>query len=455
MALVQHQGRNLQQALFEYLGQQLRGIAEYRLQQLANSFADDIATGGTEVLQGMRMSLREAGSEITRYIRGTAEDFLQGVNEFGQSIAHQFSDEDNMEIELDENGNIGQEMIDVINQNDEGNAQVGNRRDREGNMTDEGNRVPPEGGERMALTAMGGNNPVSKETQISQYPNLSYGFQETHTTILPWCGWLSASHMDSTTPVQLGIRMNTPYDFVINGLTAQPAIGVIAPSKGLYKCKWDQTGKRSAVGFPEELQDLGVERPNFRDTWAQLYEWYTVLGCEYKITIDNPTIDHGQRILIGTQFDVYSDTATSIGNVMPLTNLSETLSYKNMKWDLVTGDKQAGNGGYTVITGKYKPGQAKRNINNDGDVKTWTKTVGTTIPNLKEILTINLWRGPLGLEPTSNRTCCNMQVELKWIVQYKDLRLQARYPNTITTDQDIQINLSDVPSNAGSALQVW
>ena len=49
----------------------------------------------------------------------------------------------------------------------------------------------------------------------------------------------------------------------------------------------------------------------------------------------------------------------------------------------------------------------------------------------------------------------NMEIQLRYIVQFKDLKQQARYPNTITTDQDITITLNEDPTAAGTAHQRW
>lgn len=347
-----------------------------------------------------------------------------------------------------------------------GNAVVGDRRDREGNLR--GNRRetpmeidngPPNDGEAQLARAGGmggGPSSVSKETPISTYPSLSYGFQETHTTILPWTGWLSVAKVDATTPAQLQIRMNTPWDMINTSITAAPAAaGDPFTTKGFYAVPTTEAAQRAVVPFPEVYTNT-VERPMFRDTWAALYDYYTVLGCEYKITIVNPISTRGSTMIVGTQFDTYSDTATTTGNVMPLTNLSEAMSYKNMRFNVVEWDASDSSKNTAVISGNYKPGQAKRNIVNDGDVKTWTAT-GAALPNLKEILTLNFWRAPLAWATNASNAnyAANMQIELKYIVQFKDLKQQARYPNTVTTDQDITIVLNETATATGSALQRW
>lgn len=369
--------------------------------------------------------------------------------------------------------------------------------------------APMDGGPEATLARAGGSGPgsVSKETPISQYPSLSYGLPETHTTILPFTCWLGGSGIDKTTPLQLKIRMNTPWDMV------DVTLGTLGATDGAKASATKQWLRRAldydnritvanSTKFPEEFPNDSTyagERPAWRDYWAALYEHYTVLGCEYEIICYNPlqvpqlkvallpgkTINetpdkndgvyppvaalvhcgmHNTDLVCGVQYDSYSDVATTTGNVMPLTFYSEARAFKNIKWYPIEGGKKQ------IIKGRYSPGQIKRNIVNDGDVKTWTAT-GTTLPNLKEILTLNFWQDPFFnareqntfdtadtyTPKTSGATMYGnvaIEVNVKYIVQFKDLKVQARYPNTIITDQDINIVLNEDNSQA-NGLQRW
>ena len=131
---------------------------------------------------------------------------------------------------------------------------------------------------------------------------------------------------------------------------------------------------------------------------------------------------------------------------MPPAKYSAIRAFKNVKWYSIPGGQKA------IIRGSYKPGQAKRNIVNDGDVKTWT-AVGPTLPNLKEILTLNFFADPFnnGCQTpeysTSDVTSSGgsvygtvmMEINLKYIVQYKDLKQLARYPNVSSGTTTTQI----------------
>lgn len=314
--------------------------------------------------------------------------------------------------------------------------------------------VAPAARASASTSAPGGGNPQSKETPISNYPSLTYGLQETHTTILPWTGWITAAKMDTGAPIQLRVRLNAPIDMIDATIIADPGAGVLFPSKGLYERPSAEDMKGATVDYPERFVTgaTTVERPAWRDYWMALYEYYTVLGCEYKITLINPISTIGSAVIIGTQFDSYTDTAGASGNEMPRTNLAETLAFKNVEWDIITGFRaEKPNHNATVISGKYTPGQIRRNIQNDGDVKTWIATAGLALPALKDFLTLNFWRAPMA---TSNVNAVNIQVEVKYIVQFKDLKTQARYPNRTTGTTLTQI-LSTNPADAGSALQKW
>lgn len=311
----------------------------------------------------------------------------------------------------------------------------------------------PEPEAATALRAGGGGpgTQVSKETPISSYPSISYGLQETHTTVLPYVTWCTlAIDKNATAPIQLKVRVNSIYDMLDIAIVNPPADDTIFSGPGFTNKKVGFNGRSpiSGNGYPvvPSTGTSATERPQWRDYWAQIYQYYTVLGCEYEIIHVNPIGNHdtingtpgnrvyGGDIICAEQIDTYSDTAAATGNVMPLTTLHEVMNYKNIKWHKIEANSGANNFGNTLIVkGRYTPGQEKRNIVNDGDVKTWT-AVGSQ-PNLKEFLTLNYWPHPLSAGTAFG---ANMQIRLKYIVQFKDLVAQARYPNSLNTTGNVQ-----------------
>lgn len=300
----------------------------------------------------------------------------------------------------------------------------------------------------------GGGNTPSKETPIMMGADVSYGLQETHTTILPWNGWVSMVNVgaaDTTIPPKLSIRMNAINDMIITPVATLIAGGTWA--NNVYNVPYNgfastRDGINPAV-FPRTLTAgaSASETPFWLTYWKDIYEWYTVLGCEYKLTFNNTSAlgNNNCSALILWDFDSYSDTAGSAGNQTPDTIVPELLSYKQMRKKAIGGTAAnlTAETPYDVIQGRYKPGDIARNITNDGDVKTWTSTAGTTLPTLKDILNIRCAKSPFAMAKTTDAIGVNVQIELKYIVQFKDLKLNARYPNTLAGSATITQTLDN------------
>ena len=357
--------------------------------------------------------------------------------------------------------------------------------------------APTAAAAQIQQAAVGGNT-VSKETPVS-ITQPSYGLQETHTAILPWTGYISAGGLDKNTPLQLKVRMNSPYDMLDMTVVANPGDGTTQIStKAFYEYLINPSGRtmvNSITNYPAATPagTTASERPQWLEYFAKIYDFYTVIGCEYEIIMENPiqqecwdlkevksrTIStvvypsvlvpvrngyYNTDAVCATQFDTYSSTATSTGNVMPQTKYREVRAFKNIKWHPIQSGKKQ------IIRGVYRPGDAKRNITNDGDVKTWTAT-GAAPSTLQEILTLNFWADPFWtcaehvwggtdvMDPSTTtlaaRPAVNMEINLKYIVQFKDLKQQARYPNTLHTDQSLIQTLSHDSTASGTALQIW
>lgn len=321
-------------------------------------------------------------------------------------------------------------------------------------------------GEAAARASGGGSNPVSKETPVSSYPSLTYGLQETHTTILPWVMWMGlALDKNATVPQQLKIRLNSMYDMIDNTIIAGAADDTLFSGPGFVNKKVGFNGKTPISGNPFPVVPtagaLSTERPQWREYWAQIYQYYTVLGCEYEVIMVNPIGNYQQQsggstaqlcfggdIICAEQVDTYSDTAAPTGNVMPLTTLVEVMNYKNIKWHKIEANGVGTNmGNTTIVKGRYTPGSTKRNIVNDGDVKTWT-AMGSQ-PSLKEFLTLNYWPHPLS---AGTHFGLNIQIRLKYIVQYKDLVAQARYPNSLNATGNVAQDIRNADTAANQIL---
>lgn len=352
----------------------------------------------------------------------------------------------------------------------------GNLPDGDQEMEDVGTQPGNTSNALVAFTGGGGGgaNPQSKETPITP-AQPSYGLQETHTTVIPYNFYFSSTGMDKDTANVMEIRMNSPVDVCVTPLSTITTPGTTKWGKGLYNVPFNNSATSgSPLGVFPRTMATGTnttERPFWWDYWRKIYDYYTVLGCEYEITIRNPSSPGGNEVLVGTQFDTYSTVETETGNIWPRnTPLAEAVSHRHIQWKIVNSETN-GDGGMkhdsaAVIAGTYRPGQNRRNIINDGDVKTWTKTNSPTDPaqtSLKESLTLLFWRAPLaygantttGTPPapvtvTDTRCGVNVEVKLKYLIQFKDLKEAARYPYTTNTVSVTRTLPTDALATAGA-----
>lgn len=322
----------------------------------------------------------------------------------------------------------------------------------------------PNGGDDVAIMASsGGVNGPTKETPISRYPSLTYGVQETHTTILPWRGYCSVKATNFEVPQKMEFRMNSIYDIIkhdVAGYTGAQVNGTYPD--GIFNFKINNGAPavidtNKFIMFPSTIAAgaSAAERPQWRDYWAQLYEFYTVLGCKYKITIVNAYDGNGTGDMdFAYEFDSYSQAQGAAGNVMTLGPYNEVRAYKNVKWTTCRSRIGVNANDYTtVISGEYRPGMVKHNIVNDGDIKTWTQiSANSGLPTNTDTLVIFAFPNDMGGQVrgsgTSNSASggCNVRIELDYIVQFKDLKSQARYPSVNTgagTRQDITNDAND------------
>ena len=174
-----------------------------------------------------------------------------------------------------------------------------------------GRQNDPEPDEPMTLAraaAANGPNAPSKETPISNYPSLTYGFQETHTTILPWTGYVTAAGLDVSTQVQLKIRCNAPVDMLPITVASGTAAGTQL-IKGLHPGPATELGTASYYGYPGGglgSGDTTTERPAFCDPWFRMYQYYTVLACHYEITVMNVNERREYMVALGVQYDSHT-----------------------------------------------------------------------------------------------------------------------------------------------------
>lgn len=337
---------------------------------------------------------------------------------------------------------------------------------------------------------------IQKETPISKVLRIERNlFQETATVSLPVTFYLSLNRLNQALPVSLFVRMNHPM-FILKdntlvsqevptnpasfngrkfGLSNDMATNEIhhgayngtltaSPFKGSWYNQYclapfpttvqgnsggnNNRGNANAYGSYGETGEKTIIPENLR-YYAALYEWMTTLSTNYKITIVNASSDWKSEVIFVQSNDVYSLGQSRATGCFPADlALATAMAQPNVKKETVD-PKNLNNSQtkeYTIMQGKWNPALFKKDVKNDGDNKTWTKTEPQTKSGESSTSYITVdasiteknpyfYEG-LGLHAyardfsSDRQTCINLKVELEYICQFKDLRAPARYPRS-------------------------
>lgn len=265
---------------------------------------------------------------------------------------------------------------------------------------------------------------LTEETPILPHAP-EYGLPETYTALLPLTTWFSVCNVDKASAVLMEVNMNTPVNPIISSIGNTPS-GGSAYQKGLFNGVTEATSTwpTNITPYPNSAggtNPTGAEVCAWRTYFEKLYDVYTVLGCQWKLTIQTSTATMGNCAAIGVGYNSYGSSGGTSGVFPTGQTYADVSRWKDVKWTIVEDNREATK--TTVLTGTYRPGQNKRNVTNDQDVNTWTLCEST--PSFKEELQLMFFKAPLAPSNTLNMNC---QLELKYIVQYKDLKTQIRYP---------------------------
>ena len=130
------------------------------------------------------------------------------------------------------------------------------------------------------------------------------------------------------------------------------------------------------------------------------------------------------------------DAGTSTNNnTMPDASLDEMAEWPGVKKKFISGQKGLDSNQDSVkIKGTWRPNTITRTATNDNEIQTWLPTTGLhPPPTYTEQLHLRFFRAPFFSTNGTARTSAvgvNVQVKLRYIVQFKDLKNQLRYPRT-------------------------
>jgi hypothetical protein len=287
-----------------------------------------------------------------------------------------------------------------------------------------------------------------QETSVSPYDRVERGiFTETRTVELPWTGFLSMNNVDKDTPVALKLRLNSPYNFLIDNTLVGQTIATAA-TKGLSNTLHPLgTGVNSTTitvntAFPHTIVGPSAKTatvssygtlnghasiPAWLKWYEKIYESYHVIKCDWTITATSTVNSYDRKPRLFVEYDAY--TGSSTGNIIPT---NKNLRHY-MKWPRVSthelgvpgqGKNQDENAVRT-FHGTWMPGTIQKNTKNEEDIKTWYATGSEPSPAWVEQVVLLAMLDDTAV-PTQQPSI-NIRMDLKWTIQFKDLKSYYRY----------------------------
>lgn len=309
--------------------------------------------------------------------------------------------------------------------------------DEDTNMDSATGDTTTEGG-TLALRAgsSGSSTQGAHETPVLEHPPM-FRFKETLTTIIPTTFYFSANALDtdSTSLNKFEIRLNSPYSPIITpgAFVTQTASTAVAEGISATVGPDSDTNFATLGTFP--ITTTVNHKPQWLAWWEQMYQAYHVMETQYEITVTSARSNAQAGALVLWEEDQYGSSST--GNIMPDGSLDEMAEWVGTKQKTVRGTLGMQGPYFTKIVGTWKPGQANRNTTNDGDIKTWNATGAIPSPAYVESLHLRFFRQPMQSMNPASIMGVNVQVKLKYIVQFKDLNSVFRYPVTGGTAIDL------------------
>lgn len=280
------------------------------------------------------------------------------------------------------------------------------------------------------------------ETPISPYDFVQIGIPNVETTRLPYRLKTSISTGNlptSAAPVGLAFRTNSIYDIV-----------------GSATFTADPTATADPLVTP-------YETPKWRSYFANRYQYYTVLGCDYKVMFrqkyTNGSFDKDTGAFYMLNYDAFLYKAglqkppTLDGGAMIPKEwklLHTGVEYQEIKQQnrnvLYTADGTAtasiecetGGGPWTVFTGHCGRDTYDHEIVEDELQQTWHKM--TEVPPTPEQLVFHLQPNEFNFGSPDGGLEIDVIVELTYLVQFKDLKATYEYPTPSTTFASVGIS---------------
>jgi len=289
----------------------------------------------------------------------------------------------------------------------------------------------------------GGQSAVAHETPVTIPRSITYGFPDTWTCVLPLNLSFQIICEGPKRPAMLSVRMNSIYDCIANGASSVYSGTVTSSSTFgslIGATATNASANDSYINSNVSKSNLttGNQQPAWRPFFEAHYDKYHVMGCEWELSTRLSFPESNAHRIRGALATMYH--GKEIPPVDGIT-LADMLYWKNLdQVDYVLPESAVTPMGSvaTHIMGRYKPGQHTREVREDAEAKTWTDTGAN--PTLQENLAIYFCEAPLSWTPLADdiaNASLSYQcfLTLKYIVQWKDLKLAWQYPTSATNTE--------------------
>jgi hypothetical protein len=278
------------------------------------------------------------------------------------------------------------------------------------------------------FTTTQGGRKGAHETPVMDVPP-TYGLQDTHTTTLPITLYFSQWGHDYTTPRRIIIRMNDINAIATGTPTVSPFPGANPIPQGTYMRKIRSGAAAASIGEFMNFPPGGTNNTNpaWFDYFKNIYQVYTVRACHMETTIFNVCTEETTALLAFQHQD--NEGSSNNNNELPVAPLTECQQWEQMEWKPIyaANNDQAFKRDTVKFQYSWYPGKQKHAVLNDADVVTWTPVNGS--PTIRFRNVIGLFNHDLLGNHTTVNNRCVMRVDLRYVVQFKDRVVHARYPH--------------------------
>lgn len=269
------------------------------------------------------------------------------------------------------------------------------------------------------------------ETPISPFDFVQIGIPKVSTTKLPYRKTVIREALAASDATKvLAVRMNSIYDILGSGTYAADPAAVADAVSGT------------------------IETPKWRGYFADKYQYYTVLGCDYKIKFRVRPESAGpypaNTLPTCNDFAVYM---YKCGLQRPPTNVGSAIIPHSWKilhtgvdyqrlpgpkyittvgstgGTVVNTDWDGNTQGWTTFSGHIGIGDIKHEVTEDELQQTWHKM--TEVPPTPELLVFHIQVDEFNTNATT-AYLLDYVIECTYLTQFKDIKAQYQYPTQET-----------------------